>query len=96
MADTKLADDKKQLAADRAAREKQAAERAANAGTPTPTQEEADLLKLGNPVDLAPDGSPPDPNNTGMVASAAQKDMGAGHSAGYQTRAAAPAHKARE
>ncbi|HEY2245182.1 MAG TPA: hypothetical protein VGH47_13355 [Xanthobacteraceae bacterium] len=88
--DQKLAEDKKKLAADREDREKQMAERAKNQGTPTPTQEEADLLKLGHAVELAPDGSPPDPNTV----PAEKKDMAAaGHGGGYATRQAQPAHQ---
>ena len=87
----KLAEDKKKLAAEQQARDKQMADKAKHAGTPTPTQEEANLLKLGHAVELAPDGSPPDPNNFNPAAPE-QKDMQAAACGGYQTRQAAPAH----
>lgn len=54
--------DKKTLAEDREARQKAMAERDKSRGRPTPTQEEADLIKMGHHPDLAPDGSPSDPN----------------------------------
>jgi hypothetical protein len=90
--DQKLAEDKKKLAADREARDKQMAEREKNRGTPTPTQEEADLLKLGHAVELAPDGSPPDPN-VNPPAGKKERDMEGQHGGGYQTRQAQPAHQ---
>lgn len=63
-ADKRLADDKKKLAAEREHRAKvQAEHQEMMVGTPTPTQEEADLIKLGHHPDLAPDGST-DPYNT--------------------------------
>ena len=37
-------------------------QREAHKGTPTPTQEEADMIKLGHHVELAKDGSEEDPN----------------------------------
>ena len=85
--DAKLAADKKQVAAENEARQKFYSERAKHAGRPTPTQEEADLLKLGNHIELSPDGSPPDPQQVGT------KNMEAEHSSGggYRTRHVAPA-----
>jgi hypothetical protein len=53
--------DKKRLAQEREERAKQAAEREKKRGTPTPTQEELDLIKLGHHPQLADDGSGPDP-----------------------------------
>jgi hypothetical protein len=85
-ADTRMADDKKRLAADREAREKAAEERAKTRGRPTPTQEECDLAALGHAVDLSPDGSPeekPAGHQTRQVESG-------GGAAGYQTRQSAP------
>ena len=93
--DDKLAEDKKKLKAENDARQKATAEREKNRGTPTPTQEEADLLKLGHPVELAADGSPPDPNDP----SAKTKEATAQHSGGYSTRQATPhqaTHRPRE
>lgn len=57
----KLEADKKRLQEDREERAKQMAEREKHRGTPTPTQEEADLIKLGHHPELANDGSGPDP-----------------------------------
>jgi hypothetical protein len=57
----KLDADKKKLAEEREARAKAQQDRESKKGTPTPTQEECDLLKLGHPVELANDGSGPDP-----------------------------------
>jgi hypothetical protein len=61
--DQRLADDKKKVQEERDQRVKDMAEREKKRGTPTPTQEEADLLKLGHAVELADDGSGPDPND---------------------------------
>ena len=58
----RLNEDKKRVAQEREERAKQIAERDKHRGTPTPTQEECDLLKLGHHVELANDGSGPDPN----------------------------------
>jgi hypothetical protein len=57
----KADNDKKRIAQEREERAKQMAEREKNRGTPTPTQEECDMLKLGNHPELADDGSGPDP-----------------------------------
>jgi hypothetical protein len=54
--------DKKKLAEEREQRAKEHAEREKKRGTPTPTQEEIDMVKMGHPVELANDGSGPDPN----------------------------------
>lgn len=54
--------DKQALAKEREERQKATAEREKHRGTPTPTQEEIDLIKLGHHVELANDGSGPDPN----------------------------------
>lgn len=63
----------------------QAEQRASMQGTPTPTQEEADLAKLGLYPDLAPDGS------TDPCAPPATKQATAEHSGGgYTTRQAHP------
>lgn len=62
-ADEKMAEDKKQLAQEREQRAKDIAEREKKRGTPTPTQEECDLAKLGHHPELANDGSGPDPND---------------------------------
>lgn len=88
-ADKKLADDKKKLEEEAAAREK-AAEAHAKIykGTPTPTQEELNLLNLGNHPELAADGStdplaPPKKNGDKHET----RHMEAGSSgSGYQTR----------
>jgi hypothetical protein len=77
--DKRLADDKKKLAEEREAREKAQAEREKHRGTPTPTQEEADLAKLGHHVDLAKDGSPEE----GAVQ---ERQAVAGGHANYETR----------
>jgi hypothetical protein len=87
--DTRMAEDKKRLAAEREAREKSRAEHDKKyKGTPTPTQEEADLAALGHHPELAPDGSE-DPDKP---AAAPQKQAEAGSGASYQTRQAT-AHK---
>lgn len=57
----RLEADKKRLQEEREERAKQAAEREKHRGTPTPTQEEIDLVKLGHHPELANDGSGPDP-----------------------------------
>jgi hypothetical protein len=57
----RLSADKQKIQQDRESRAKLSQERYEKRGTPTPTQEEADLLKLGHPVELADDGSGPDP-----------------------------------
>jgi hypothetical protein len=59
---SRLESDKKRLSEEREQRAKQQQERESKKGTPTPTQEECDLLKLGHAVELADDGSGPDPN----------------------------------
>ena len=61
-ASDRMSEDKKRVAHEREERAKQAAERYKNRGTPTPTQEEMDMIKLGHHVELANDGSGPDPN----------------------------------
>src|SRR5262245_8634132 len=80
---------RKQLAADREAREKsheQFLERMK--GKPTPTQEENDLAVLGAPVlDKEDDGSGPDPNNF-------SRNVEAGKPGTYQTRHATAARPA--
>jgi hypothetical protein len=76
--DKKLADDKKKLAEEREAREKAAADREKHRGTPTPTQEEVDLVKLGHHIDLAKDGSPEE--------GVEQREAAAGGRAAYETR----------
>jgi hypothetical protein len=75
---------RKQLASD--AKDKQAREKQIEAmkGTPTPTQEECDLLKLGEHPELAKDGSMEDPN----VGFGVHRNMAADHEnrGGYATR----------
>jgi regulator of protease activity HflC (stomatin/prohibitin superfamily) len=61
-AKSRMEADKKKLGEDNATRQKAMAEREKQRGTPTPTQEEADLIKLGHHPELAKDGSPEDPN----------------------------------
>lgn len=80
---TKAEADKKRLAQEREARVKAAEERAKNRGRPTPTQEELDMINLGNHPELSPDGSPPDPN----VSYAHRQSEAQG---GYQTRQSTP------
>ncbi|HEY2243472.1 MAG TPA: hypothetical protein VGH47_04510 [Xanthobacteraceae bacterium] len=85
----RMAEDKKQLAAEREQRAKDMAERDKHRGTPTPTQEECDLAKLGHHPQLADDGSGPDPNEKLNTV----RHIGAkppASNAEYQTRAAAP------
>jgi hypothetical protein len=77
--DKRLADDKKRLAEERDAREKAQAEREKHRGTPTPTQEENDLAKLGHHIDPARDGSPEE----GAVQ---ERQAVAGGQANYETR----------
>ena len=48
--DDKLAEDKKRVKSESDARAKAAQEKYEKRGTPTPTQEEADMLKLGHHV----------------------------------------------
>jgi hypothetical protein len=75
--------DKKRLGEEREARQKQMAEREKNRGTPTPTQEEADLAKLGHHVELAKDGSPEDHG----FGTTRQREMAAESGGkGYETR----------
>jgi hypothetical protein len=78
--------DKKRLSEEREARVKANEEREKKKGTPTPTQEECDMLKLGHPVELANDGSGPDPNMPQQT-----RDMQAEHRGGYETRQSRPA-----
>lgn len=53
-----MSEDKKRLASEREERTKaQEEHRKKMIGRPTPTQEEADLIKLGHHPDLEPDGS---------------------------------------
>lgn len=79
MADAKMEADKKKLATENEARAKATAEHhKIYDGKPTPTQEEADLIKLGHHPELEPDGST-DPD-------AATKE--AGKQPPYQTREA--------
>jgi hypothetical protein len=89
-ADKRLADDKKKLEQDRADRAKTAEDRRKARGTPTPTQEEADLIKLGHHPQLAPDGSPPDP----QVVPTKQMEPASG-GRGYETRQSGAAHHAK-
>ena len=89
----RLEHDKKSIADEREARGKAIAEREKNRGTPTPTQEEADLLKLGHHPELAKDGSPPDPNealNTVRHIGAKPSDKEKPGSGDYSTRSMSP------
>jgi hypothetical protein len=88
-ADKKLAEDKKKIAADNEARAKFYADRAKHLGRPTPTQEECDLIRLGNHIELSPDGSPPDPWNTGQSKESAAANHGGG---GYAHRQSTARH----
>ena len=92
-ADKRMADDRAKLKQEREQRTKVADEiRNKQLGTPTPTQEEADLIKMGHHPELAPDGST-DPY--------AERNLQATeHGGGYQTRQSSPApaasgHRAR-
>jgi hypothetical protein len=92
MADQATENAKKALAEGKDVRAKQEEQRAAvMKGKPTPTQEENDIAILGGHPELEADGSGPDPHNF------SQRQVEAGKpGAGYQTRAAAPAHRSRE
>ena len=85
----KLEDDKKKLSEERAEWDKQQAlHKKIYTGRPTPTQEEANLIKLGNHPELEPDGST-DPNNPeAMKAMVAE----GGSSKPYATRAMSAGH----
>jgi hypothetical protein len=62
-------------------------------GTPTPTQEECDLAKLGVPLEThADDGSGPSPEFK-LVNIAKQSEANKPSGGGYQTRAATPARE---
>jgi hypothetical protein len=83
-ADKKLADDKKRLSEERERRQKEGEEHAKRMrGTPTPTQEENDLVKLGNFVELAKDGSEEEPSG-GFTQR--QLEGGRHEGGGYETR----------
>lgn len=91
----KMAEDKKKLAEENAAREK-AAEAHAKIykGNPTPTQEELNLLNLGNHPELAADGST-DPlalPKNGKSEHETRHSEAGGSGATYQTRQASPKH----
>jgi hypothetical protein len=63
----------------------------ANQGTPTPTQEENDIVALGGSVDPhADDGSGPSPE---MKMTTRQSEPSKPSGGGYSTRAAAPARE---
>jgi hypothetical protein len=82
-ADKRMAEDKKRLAEERDKRQKDREEHLKRTrGTPTPTQEECDLLKLGHHVEIAKDGSAEDPN----VGFTQKQLVGSGHGSGYETR----------
>ena len=83
--DTRLAEDKKRLAAEREAREKAREERDKKRGRPTPTQEEADLAALGAHPELSPDGSPEE-----KPAGHQTRHMEPASGGGYQTRQSTP------
>lgn len=79
---------RKQLADDKEAMKAQQEQRDKNKGTPTPTQEEADLLKLGEHPDLAEDGSAEDPN----VGFGVTRHMEGSKGGGYATRQSTAQH----
>jgi hypothetical protein len=84
----KMADDKAKLQKENEERAKaRAAHEEYTHGTPTPTQEEANLLKMGNHVELAADGSGPDPYIYGH---SKKESNPSGSGAGYQTRQSTP------
>jgi hypothetical protein len=87
--DAKMAEDKRKLAAQKEAREKQHAEIERRKGRPTPTQEECDLLKLGNHPELSDDGSGPDPFNPPEPGQ--EEESGKRGGAAYSHRQATPA-----
>ncbi len=81
-AERKLADDKKRLGEEREKRQKEGEElRQKMRGTPTPTQEENDLYKLGNYVDLAKDGSQEEPSG-----GFSERQLEGGRAGNYETR----------
>jgi hypothetical protein len=82
----RMADDKKKLQEDRDQRAKEAVERDKKRGTPTPTQEEIDLVKLGHQVELANDGSGPDPSDERNTV----KHIGGKPAGEYSTRSMQP------
>ena len=84
----RMNEDKKRVTQEREERAKQMAEREKNRGTPTPTQEECDLLKLGHHPELVADGSGPDPTeklNTVRHIGAKEKEKSSNNPE-YQTR----------
>lgn len=79
---------RKQLAADKELKKAQDEHIAKRKGTPTPTQEECDLLKLGQHPDLAEDGSEEDPN----VGFGVTRHMEGSKGGGYATRQSTAQH----
>jgi hypothetical protein len=79
-------DQKQRLMQEREQRAREQEEqRAAHRGTPTPTQEEADLLNLGQHVELAKDGSEED-HNVGFT----QRQLEGERGGDYKTRRSEP------
>jgi hypothetical protein len=82
----RLEQDKQRVGQEREQRARlQEEQREAHRGTPTPTQEEADLLNLGHHVDLAKDGSEEDPN-VGFT----QRQLEGERGGDYKTRRSEP------
>jgi hypothetical protein len=78
-AEKRMEDDKKKLSEERADRQKKREEHLKMVtGRPTPTQEEADLIKLGHHPELAADGSTDPYSDKAMEAE--------GGGGGYKTR----------
>jgi hypothetical protein len=85
----RMAEDKKKLETEREARAKAQAEHQKKmTGRPTPTQEEADLIKLGHHPELEPDGST-DPY--AVPTTTETKHMEHAEGKPYQTRQQMPA-----
>jgi hypothetical protein len=82
----RLEEDKQRLNQEREQRYKEQEEqRAAHRGTPTPTQEENDLLNLGHHVELEKDGSDED-HNVGFT----QRQLEGERGGDYKTRRSEP------
>jgi hypothetical protein len=86
----RLEDDKQRVNQDREQRYKEQEEqRASHRGTPTPTQEENDLLNLGHHVELAKDGSEED-RNVGFTQRQLEGERGSERGGDYKTRRSEP------
>ena len=85
-----MEEDKKKLAQQREERTKAYEEhKKKRTGTPVPTQEECDLIKLGHHPELAKDGSEEDPN---VGFSTKQLEGERSERSGYQTRHTTATH----